>query len=206
MSVTGVDRMGALLERVARDGKLEFAEADAIAHEALKGTLGDTRLREVKAFFESPPTQVEEYRGVTADAGGQSLTQTLYWGMPRELRGHSQSGQHFSESTSQSASEYLLVQRPEYPLALTVEGAARRAYTLSFRIAEQELSVNIPKGATPAQTAARVAEAINRHSDAIAASSLGEGALHFTDSDAYCTGVKAKADGSTVRLAPRIDA
>lgn len=206
MSAGEVNRMAALLAHVAHDGRLEFSEADAIARQAIRGTMDEKRLVMAKDFFESPPATVEQHGPVLASSGGQALAQTLYWGMPRELRGQQRSGQAFTEGNTQTADEFFLGDRPEYPLSFEVKGTARRDYSLSFKIAEQELTVNVPKGATPEQTAALVANAINGHSDQIAESSMSAGALHFQDSDAYCIGVAAKADGAVVRIAPRIDA
>jgi hypothetical protein len=192
--------------RAAREEQCEPAEADASAPEAHRGpVLLDRRVR-VHAFFPRPAVAVETVRPVAAGPLTPAVAQTLYWGLPRGLRGHVHSGQLFAEANLQAAAGPARGDRRAFPLSLEVKGTAKRAYSLAFKLAEREVVVNVPRGATAEDTARCVADAINRESDAIAASSLSAGARRFGGSELYCVGVLARADGGTVRIRPHVDA
>ncbi|HLL54160.1 MAG TPA: hypothetical protein VK447_11465 [Myxococcaceae bacterium] len=200
--------MRAPIGRAAREERCEPGEADAFDREAHRGpVLLDRRVR-VHAFFPRPAVAVETVRPVAVGPvlAAPALAQTLYWGMPRGLRGHVHSGQLFAEANLQAAAGPARGDRRAFPLSLEVKGSARRAYSLAFKLAEHEVVVNVPRGATAEDTARCVADAINRESDAIAASSLSAGARRFGGSELFCAGVLARADGGTVRIRPHVDA
>lgn len=208
MSTTKLQKFDQLIRNVRADGKLTYAEANQVAHAALQGTLKRGELEAMHDLFDHPPQNVESAKALgDAAAGGQAMTQVMYWGMPRHLSGTRGSGQTFGENVSMSSKEYFLNQRPENPLSMAVHGTAKRSYSLSFKIAEQPVRVAIPKGSTPAQTAKRIADAINQNAGAIVKSAAWDNkkAMHWPDSDAYLTGIHASAKGGTVLISPQVD-
>ena len=154
----------ALLARVVSDGMLDFSEAQTVA-------------RQVAA--PAPRVEVQDVLAET-DVRGQAL----HRGRPREFRQSAGAGQHFTGGVTRTARD-CLSGPPRSPLFLEVEGQARRAYVLYFRIAQEELCVSVPAGSLPEQTAQRVAQVINRHASSI--------------------GLQARAEGAQVLLAPRME-
>ncbi len=191
-----------LLKKVGSDGRLEFSESDAIVSEVLRGGMTSSTLRAAVTFLQKPPADLEKRADGRVDArnGGLNTLENMYFGMPRNIGGLTGSGQSVVESTSETSTEYFFGEMPEKPVTVRFVGTARKAYNLSFRVYEQPISVAIPAGATAADSAARLAQALNANQQAIIDSANDSRGIRF-DSDTFLTELHADATGDTVDVA-----
>jgi hypothetical protein len=190
-----------LLADVAKDGRLELAESDAIVAEVLRGGMTSSTLRTAVAFFLAPPKDVEKRPDgqVGADAGGLSTLENMYFGMPRNVSSMSGTGQSMVESTTETSTEFFFGETPKAPVQIRFSGTAKHAYTLSFRVLEKPVSVAIPAGSTAAGTASLVAAALDGAEKDILDSEQDPHVIDF-QSDTSLIGLHADAAGDTVSV------
>ncbi len=192
-----------VIEGVAADNALTFAEADQIAAATMSHGLTLASLRSALEFFDGFEGTIEQGPDdIDAKWGGHSVLETLYFGMPRALTGMDGSGQTVTQSTTHHANQIFFTERDADPNRLVISGTANRSYQLRLWIDETRLVVNITAGSTAAATAEAIARAIKARAALIVESPWPQ--LDF-ESDTHLIGFSARASGPEVVIDPQLD-
>ncbi len=179
-----VNEFNALLGRM-RTRSITPSDADAISRALVARTLTTEKM---KLAFDFWVAGFKKQDSSPYQRGGSQL-EILYWAMPRDLQGADASGQIFEEAIKTD---------PENdgddpsPFTLKVTGTAKSAYTLTFTMSEERISVDIPQGTTAAATAALIAKAIKQHVDPIIDGATFKAVDNSGDFD-NLTDIKARA-------------
>jgi len=214
------DELQKLLDAAVKDDRLTLAEVDDISATAVAQPLRRETIVTLKEFYEqlfdSPLDEMEPvFDNVgtplsSADAG-MDLVQLLYFGLPHDLVKPTGVNQRVRLRLHLEAVNTFNTKHDGPELTVKLERVAAKDYTLSFRILEHEISVDIPGGATAAEAAGLVAEAINAEADAIVESDGDDDRLQFAEGGAnfdldFLSFIEATTDNSTVAIEISTDA
>lgn len=208
------DELQKLLDAAVEDDRLTLEEIDEISAIAVAQPLQRETIVTLKEFYEqlfdSPLEEMEPVfdnvgTELSAADAGMDLVQLLYFGLPHDLAKPTGVGQRVRLRLHLAAENTFNTKHEGPELTVKLERVATKDYTLSFRVLEHEIGVDIPGGATAAEAAALVADAINTEAEAIVESDGDDDRLQFAEGGAnfdldFLSFIEATTDKGTIAI------